>query len=501
MRNNYKQAVTILIAVNLLIGIVKLYILTHWQYDLHFEETQYWLWSKYLDFSYYSKPPMVAYLNWISTYTFGDTVFAIKFIPLLLGGLTSILVYTFAYELFQSKKVALLSGLVIHLMPFFFWLSMFHTTDSSLAFFWLLTYYLIWMALKYNDKKYYWILAGIAFGLGILAKYAMLFLIPIIITYLLIYRRDIFKNKFFYLFLFIGLFFLTPILYWNYKDNFVGFSHLQELADGNNNFSLNRLLRYLSEFIGGQLIMLSPFIIIPFLWQSKTLKYYANKKIAFLALPPIFVLVTFLAWSIIKSKVPYINWTIFSFTTVPILFALFYVSHLKKYFISSSVVLILLFLFLFNLHLLDATGLGSYLPPQKDPVKRIAGLKNSFAKIESKINDFPSSERFLFSTSSNLTNMLSFYLREKETIFYINNGERMSQQELWNHLKNYNYHDKYAVAIDYYKPNKNLIGKFEEYLYTDSVDIIHRNIAVEKLYISVFKKYNEALTISSLKAN
>src|SRR5690625_1933294 len=48
------------------VGLLKLlYILTGIQ-NLDFEEAQYWTWSKHLDIWYYSKPPMVAYLNWRS---------------------------------------------------------------------------------------------------------------------------------------------------------------------------------------------------------------------------------------------------------------------------------------------------------------------------------------------------------------------------------------------------------------------------------------------------
>jgi len=53
--------------------------------DLSTEEAQYWLWSKNLDLSYYSKPPMVAYMNAVSTSILGDTEIGVRINAILLG--------------------------------------------------------------------------------------------------------------------------------------------------------------------------------------------------------------------------------------------------------------------------------------------------------------------------------------------------------------------------------------------------------------------------------
>src|SRR5678815_6087713 len=40
--------------------------------ELYPDEAQYWLWSRTLDFGYYSKPPVIAWAIWATTRLGGD---------------------------------------------------------------------------------------------------------------------------------------------------------------------------------------------------------------------------------------------------------------------------------------------------------------------------------------------------------------------------------------------------------------------------------------------
>ena len=51
------------------------------------DEAQYWRWSEKLDFGYYSKPPLIAWVIAASTAVFGDGEWAIRLLaPVLHGG-------------------------------------------------------------------------------------------------------------------------------------------------------------------------------------------------------------------------------------------------------------------------------------------------------------------------------------------------------------------------------------------------------------------------------
>src|SRR5712691_11518113 len=59
---------------------------------LYPDEAQYWFWAQHPAFGYYSKPPLVAWLIWLTTAAFGDSQFAIRLAaPLLHAGAAGII--------------------------------------------------------------------------------------------------------------------------------------------------------------------------------------------------------------------------------------------------------------------------------------------------------------------------------------------------------------------------------------------------------------------------
>src|SRR5215211_8099456 len=62
--------------------------------DLSGDEAQYWDWSRQLDWSYYSKGPLVAYIIRASCWVFGqDTMPAVRFPAVAFGVGTSLVTY------------------------------------------------------------------------------------------------------------------------------------------------------------------------------------------------------------------------------------------------------------------------------------------------------------------------------------------------------------------------------------------------------------------------
>ncbi|NVK48773.1 MAG: hypothetical protein HWE09_03325, partial [Cyclobacteriaceae bacterium] len=53
--------------------------------DLFTEEAHYWLWSQHLAWHYYSKPPLIALFNYLSTSIFGINELAVRITPAILG--------------------------------------------------------------------------------------------------------------------------------------------------------------------------------------------------------------------------------------------------------------------------------------------------------------------------------------------------------------------------------------------------------------------------------
>src|SRR4051812_4036296 len=87
--------------------------------DLSGDEAQYWDWSRALDWSYYSKGPLVAYIIRASCAVFGDVTWAVRLPALVLAVGTSCLTYWLTRRLFGSDRLALGAVLLNHLVPMF----------------------------------------------------------------------------------------------------------------------------------------------------------------------------------------------------------------------------------------------------------------------------------------------------------------------------------------------------------------------------------------------
>src|SRR5208283_5157490 len=84
----------------ILIGIL---LLARWAYiasgtiQLTEDEAYQWLWSKHLALSYYSKPPLIAYTQFLGTSLWGDTAFGVRFFsPVIAATLSFLLLRFFA---------------------------------------------------------------------------------------------------------------------------------------------------------------------------------------------------------------------------------------------------------------------------------------------------------------------------------------------------------------------------------------------------------------------
>src|ERR1700744_1584751 len=65
------------------------------------DEAYYWLWSRVPSAGYYDHPPMIAWWIWLSTKVAGDSLFAIRLLPVLSIAVTSAATYLTARELYD----------------------------------------------------------------------------------------------------------------------------------------------------------------------------------------------------------------------------------------------------------------------------------------------------------------------------------------------------------------------------------------------------------------
>jgi 4-amino-4-deoxy-L-arabinose transferase-like glycosyltransferase len=213
---------------NLLLFLFRVLYVLYSPLDLTPEEAQYWDWSRHLDLSYYSKPPMVAYVNFLTTSLLGNTELAVRITPIVLSFLMSIFTYLFAKKLFD-ERVAIISSTLTQLSVGLAINSLLMTTDALLIFFWGLSLMVFWYALEKNSV-FWWLLLGIFSGFAFLSKYSAVFLLPLALLYLSIYKREALWSAKTYLSLLPPIFMSLPVLYWNYTHQFVSFKHVLHLG-------------------------------------------------------------------------------------------------------------------------------------------------------------------------------------------------------------------------------------------------------------------------------
>lgn len=121
-----------------------------------------------------SVPPLTAFFIAVQRLLFGDSVFAMRLLPAIAGGINLLLIGLMVKELDGGKK-ALLLGLMTYLFsPAFLRSNALLQPVSLNQMFWLMSAYLILLIIKRKQNKY-WIWLGVVGGIGFLTKYSILF--------------------------------------------------------------------------------------------------------------------------------------------------------------------------------------------------------------------------------------------------------------------------------------------------------------------------------------
>lgn len=264
--------------------------------DLAADEAYYWDWSRHLDWCYYSKPPMVAWLIAASTRLLGSTTAMVRLPATILSFLTTVIIYLFARRAF-SAKTGFWSIVAFTVAPGVFLSGWFMTIDPPLLFFWAAALYCAWRAMYDSSSLGWWCLTGIATAGGILSKQMMLVFPLLVFLYLIITPecRKKCVQPGFYLFLFISLSSLIPLLYWNAHNEWITFQHTSEHFRGNDKHPLEFIATFF-YFIGTQMLVLSPLMwAMAIVTGAIILRYFrryngAIRWLAFTSLVPLIVI-------------------------------------------------------------------------------------------------------------------------------------------------------------------------------------------------------------------
>lgn len=225
------------------------------------DEMYYFLWSKHLDASYYSKGPAIAWTIAFGTRCFGDGPFGIRWLSVLLSAGTGWQLFVLARRLFD-ERVAYFSLLVVLVIPLFAIGSILMTIDPLSVFFWTWAANLFWSAVQRGLWRD-WLLTGFAVGSGFLAKYVNAVELISFILFLAwhpAHRRWLRSAKFWSM-LGVVVICTTPVFYWNAQHHWITVHHLEDRGNLSHGYQFHwkEELKFLQE----QALVISP---LPFLF-------------------------------------------------------------------------------------------------------------------------------------------------------------------------------------------------------------------------------------------
>jgi hypothetical protein len=200
--------------------------------DLFYDEAQYWSWSRDLALGYYTKPPLLAWIIAAAEHVCGSDEWCVRAPSPIFHGATSIVIYAIGRRLYDERTgfwAALLTALGTGVV----FSARIISTDVPLLFFWALSL-LAYVNILAEPSRRWAAILGVSIGLGLLAKYAMIYFLPGMALAALVSKRArlAFATPQIWLALALAALVVAPNIAWNASNSFATFQHTGGLVIG-----------------------------------------------------------------------------------------------------------------------------------------------------------------------------------------------------------------------------------------------------------------------------
>lgn len=258
--------------------------LTYNNLGFHRDELLYLALGRHLATGYWSNPPMIGLISYLSQLLPGDTLFTTRLFPAIAGAVLVVITGLITRELGGTMYAQVLACLSISFSLLILrGYSMLQPVPFDILFWTLILY---WLLRFVNSKKPgYLLLMGAGFGLGLLNKYMLVFLAAGLALAILFtpYRR-LWINRYSWLALLIAFVLFLPNLIWQANHNFPVLHHMQELRESQlvNVRRLNILTDQLLMFTFGSVVWVSGLIWLLTSFKSKDFRVFGFIYLAIL---------------------------------------------------------------------------------------------------------------------------------------------------------------------------------------------------------------------------
>ena len=349
----------------------------------HGDEAQYWSWSQDLAWGYYTKPPIIAWLIRGTTTFCGDAEWCARLGSPLLHAGTSILCGLIGRHLYNDQT-GLWAGLLFLTLPAVSFSSAIISTDVPLLFFWALCIFSILKVLETRSNAWALVL-GVAFGFGLLSKYAMAYFAvgTLLATTIQREHRWFLKSGQLLLALAVSAALIAPNIAWNLTNGWATVVHVGQNANlGGNMFNPSEAI----NFLGAQAGVFGPILFTILVWRVVMLfRVRPNPSEEFLLsyCLPVLTVVTVQAFLSRANA----NWAATAYISATVLVASWVTLTNRLWIAKLSI----------TLHIVAATvlmvfflGLPGLEPPLKsDPLRRLRGWDLTGTEIISAMQAHP----------------------------------------------------------------------------------------------------------------
>jgi 4-amino-4-deoxy-L-arabinose transferase-like glycosyltransferase len=195
-----------------------IHLLTNVQYGFHRDELYFIDCSKHLDLGYADMPPLTPFLARLDLGIFGESLRGLRVLPALLSSAMVFLTGLMTRELGGRLYAQVLAVLAIMVAPVYLIAGTQFQTIPVDQFFWVLTSYLLIRVINTSNQKL-WLLIGVVLGLGLLAKYSVLFLaFAIFFSLIISHDRFMFTRIWIWLGALIALLVFLPNIIWQIQN-------------------------------------------------------------------------------------------------------------------------------------------------------------------------------------------------------------------------------------------------------------------------------------------
>ena len=221
-------------------------------YGIFRDELYYVACSKRLAFGYVDEPPFSIWILSFVRNLIGDSVFALRLVPAIVGALTIFIVALITKKLGGGKSAIIIASTCALLAPINIGMNSYFSMNTFDHFFWAVGFLFVLKIIQ-EDKLTNWIILGVIIGFGMLNKISMgWFAFGFFIGLLASSMRKRILSKDFFLLVTISLLLFLPYILWNFQNEFASIEFIRNALA----HKYNGITRW--DFVSGLFLIMNP---------------------------------------------------------------------------------------------------------------------------------------------------------------------------------------------------------------------------------------------------